>query len=80
MEVASQRIRDKLCRGIPPNVAPVKTWAGYGTGLSCDGCELSIGSTEAEHEVELESGRTLRFHVARASLWQVLRTALPDSR
>ncbi len=32
---------------------------------------------EAEQEVELEGGRTLRFHVACAGLWQVLRSALP---
>jgi hypothetical protein len=32
---------------------------------------------EAEHEVELGDGRRLRFHVSCATLWQVLRMALP---
>jgi hypothetical protein len=37
MDLASQRIRDKLWYGILPDVAPVKTWAGYGTGRQWDG-------------------------------------------
>lgn len=78
MDLAAQRIRDKLWYGILPNAEPVKTWAGYGNGAACDGCELGIGAKEVEHEVELESGRTLHLHVACAGLWQVLRTALPS--
>jgi hypothetical protein len=78
MDPAAQRIRDKLWYGILPNVAPVKTWGGQGTGHKlCDGCDATIWPKEAEQEVELENGRTLRFHVACASLWQVLRSALP---
>lgn len=81
MDPASQRIRDKLWYGLLPNVAPVKTWGGYGTGHKlCDGCDVTITPKEVEHEVELGDGRTLRFHVACASLWQVLRTALPENR
>ncbi len=77
MDLASQRIRDKLWYGILPNVDPVSTWAGYGSGRSCDGCEMIIGPKEAEHEAELANGRTLRFHAVCETLWRVLRTALP---
>ena len=79
MDLASQRIRDKLWSSILPNVEPLGTWAGYGTGLpSCDGCDLIIGEQDVEQEVELRDRRTLRFHVRCAALWQVLRMALPD--
>ena len=65
----------------PPQCAPVKTWGGNGTGHKlCEGCDVTIARKEVEHEVEIEDGRTLRFHVACAGLWQVLRTALPTSR
>jgi len=78
MDPAGQRIRDKLWYGILPNVRPLKTRGGHGTGHKlCDGCDATIWPKEAEQEVELEGGRTLRFHVACAGLWQVLRSALP---
>ena len=82
MDPASQRIRDKLWYGLLPNVAPVNTsGVGHGTGHKlCDGCDATIWPNEGEQEVELKSGRRLRFHVACAGLWQVLRTALPTSR
>ena len=79
MDLASQRIRDKLWSSILPNVEPLGTWAGYGSGLpSCDGCDLIIGEQDVEQEVELRDRRTLHFHVRCAALWQVLRMALPD--
>ena len=78
-ELASQRIRAKLWDAVLPNAAPIATRAGHGSDRPCDGCDLPIGAREAEHAVELEDGRGLRFHVACASLWQVLRMALPAS-
>ena len=78
-ELASQRIRAKLWDGVLPNAAPIATRAGHGSDRPCDGCDLPIGAREAEHAVELEDGRGLRFHVACESLWQVLRMALPAS-
>lgn len=79
MDPAAQRIRDKLWYGLLPNVAPVKTsGVGHGTGHKlCEGCDATIWPKEPEQEVELEGGRTLRFHVACAGLWQVLMSALP---
>ena len=49
MDPASQRIRDKLWYGILPNVAPVKTRGGHGTGHKlCDGCDATIWPNEGE--------------------------------
>lgn len=79
MDLASQRIRDKLRYGVLPDVDPVSTWAGYGSGRICDGCELIIGPKEAEHETELANGRTLRFHARCATLWKLLRPAVHSS-
>ena len=44
MDEASRRITDKLWRGILPTDDSVKTWGGYGTGLTCDGCDAPITS------------------------------------
>jgi hypothetical protein len=81
MDPASQRIRDKVWYGILPNLTPVKIWDASGTGHKlCDGCDATITPKEIERGVELGDGRTLRFHAACASLWQVLRMALPEDR
>jgi hypothetical protein len=78
MDSTAERIRDKLWSGVLPNVEPLKTWGGYGSGGVCDGCDSPIESDQAEHEVDLPDERRLRFHVACAALWQVLRGALPS--
>ena len=78
-DLAARRVRDKLWNRILPNAAPVKTWAAYGAGCSCDGCEIPIAEKEVERVVELGDGRRLRFHVLCGTLWHVLRMALPTS-
>ena len=79
MDVASRRITDKLWLGALPAEAPVRMWAGSGSGLACDGCEEMITASQPEHEVEMPDGHTLRFHVACAGVWGVLRQSLPDA-
>jgi hypothetical protein len=79
MDAGSARIMDKLSQGILPTDDPVKVWGGKGTGRSCDGCDELISSSDVEHEVEMPDGRTLRFHVACAELWRVLKQAMPKS-
>jgi hypothetical protein len=79
MDEAGRRITDKLWRGALPADEPVKTWGGYGTGLTCDGCDAPITSSEPEHEEEMSDGRTLRFHVACDGLWRVLKGTLPPT-
>ncbi len=70
---------DKRSQGTLPSDDPVKVWGGKGTGRSCDGCDELISSSDAEHDVERPDGRTLRFHVARAEQWRVLKQAMPKS-
>ena len=78
-DAASARIMDKLWQGTLPADEPVKTWGGLGSGLACDGCDAVITSSDPEHDVEMPDGRTLRFHVACAGLWRVLKQAMPTS-
>jgi hypothetical protein len=63
MDVASQRITDKLWLGALPAEAPVKVRPGFGSGLACDGCDEMTSSSQPEHAVEMPDGNTLRFHV-----------------
>src|SRR5260370_42097407 len=70
MDLASQRIRDKLWSSILPNVEPLGTWAGYGTGLPyCDGCDLIIGKQDVEPAPGLSARRTRHFHGRSVALW-----------
>lgn len=55
---------------------PLKTWAGHGTGSTCNGCGVSIHSSEIEYEVELagkagsaRTARSLHFHLACYRTW-----------
>jgi hypothetical protein len=57
----------------------VTMWGGDGSGLPCDGCDMVIPVNHLEHEIEMPGGHTLRFHVACAWLWRVLKQALPKS-
>ena len=48
-----------------PNPKRLRTWAGYGTGQTCNGCGGSIGPREIEYEIEMPEGSdspTLHFH------------------
>jgi hypothetical protein len=78
MDEASRRITDKLWRRVLPTEEAVKVWGGLGSGLKCDGCDVSILPSESELESDMPDGRTLRFHVACDGLWRVLKQALPD--
>ena len=76
-DAASARIMGKLWQGTLPTDEPVKLRVGLGSGLKCDGCDVPILPSEPEHEVEMPDGHTLRFHVACAGLWRVLKQTQP---
>ena len=45
---------------------PLRTWAGHGTGVMCNGCGEPIQAHEIEYEVEMPAGSaapTLNFHL-----------------
>jgi hypothetical protein len=52
-------VRSKIAAGILPTEQPDKTWAGKGTGQTCDACGLTVMSDDIEHETDLPGGRTL---------------------
>ncbi len=47
-----------------PSRKPLRTWAGRGTGATCNGCGGSIQPHEIEYEIELPANggaRVLRY-------------------
>jgi hypothetical protein len=45
---------------------PLRTWAGHGTGVICNGCGEPVRAHEIEYEVEMPAGSdvpTLNFHL-----------------
>jgi hypothetical protein len=52
-------------RTLMPYREPLRTWAGHGTGATCNGCGCMIQAHEIEYEIELPRGSnrpTLHFH------------------
>jgi hypothetical protein len=44
---------------------PLRTWAGHGTGATCNGCGGSIEPHQIEYEIEMPPGSdapSLHFH------------------
>jgi hypothetical protein len=55
-----------------PQRGPLRTWAGHGTGVICNGCGESIQAHEIEYEVEMPPGSdvpALNFHLACYRTW-----------
>jgi hypothetical protein len=70
---ATQKIREKMDAGVLPRDAPPKMYAGYGKGEPCAGCETPILPAQVEYEFEAGDGRTIRFHLGCAGLWEAER-------
>lgn len=62
-------IRRKVAAGLLPKDAPVKMWAGYGTGEKCDACDLRTTKEGIEYEVDMADRRTFLFHQPCFTLW-----------
>jgi hypothetical protein len=78
MDAAAQMIREKLSTGLLPREDVSKTFAGYGTGAPCAGCDLAIHPTDVEHEMVFGDHRSFAFHIACATLWYALKYARAD--
>ena len=51
---------------------PLRTWAGHGTGVTCNGCGEPIQAKEIEYEVEMPAGSdaaSLNFHLVCYRNW-----------
>jgi hypothetical protein len=68
-------IRAKILAGTLPKDAPVKVWAGYGTGKKCDTCELPTSTAGIEYEVDMADHRTFVFHEYCLTAWHQERAA-----
>ena len=62
-------IRLKVATGVLPKDAPVKMFAGYGTGKVCVACDLSTTKEDVEYDVDMADGRTFSFHQLCITLW-----------
>jgi hypothetical protein len=65
-------IERKLAAGVLPDRPPVKSWAGFGVGQPCDGCEEPILDTQVEHEIAFDAFPTIRLHAVCAATWRAL--------
>jgi hypothetical protein len=45
-------VRQKIAARTLPAEMPDRTWAGRGTGQTCDACDRQITTTEIEHEAD----------------------------
>jgi hypothetical protein len=78
LDAPAQMIRDKLSAGILPREEASQTFAGYGTGSPCAGCDLAIHPTDVEHEMVFADKRSFAFHLACVTLWHSLKDAPAD--
>ena len=65
----SALIRAKVAAGTLPKYAPVKVWAGYGTGKLCDACGLPTSTAGIEYEVDMADRQTFLFHQPCLTMW-----------
>jgi hypothetical protein len=72
---AAAKIRSKVRSGALPLSAdpPEKCWVGKSTRRRCDGCDDVIPPEQIEYELDLASGRTVRFHANCLAAWQAVR-------
>ncbi len=62
-------IRTKVVAGALPKDAPVKVWAGYGTGKMSDACGLPTSTAGIEYEVDMADRRIFLFHQPCLTIW-----------
>jgi hypothetical protein len=70
MERTIEKILTRVAAGLLPRHPPRTIWAGFGSGRPCDGGGEPIGTGEVEYELDFESSRTIRFHVACDGIWR----------
>ena len=68
-----QKISTKMSDGLLPTHAPLRSFAGFGSGSLCHGCDEPVLGSEVEHEHDFDGKRTFRLHAACEEVWRVLR-------
>jgi len=64
----ADKIRWRLDAGELPRERPPKTWAGYGRGELCAGCDQKIYPAQVMYEMDWNK-TTYRFHAGCHGLW-----------
>ena len=65
----ADKIRNKLDSHLLPTEEPWKTWAGYGQGMPCAGCDTPILKAQVEYELIMEDETRFRLHIGCHGLW-----------
>lgn len=74
----SALIRGKILAGTLPKEAPLKFFAGYGTGKVCDACDLPTRKTDIEYEVDMADGHIFVFDQPCLAVWHQARASFLD--
>jgi lipid-A-disaccharide synthase-like uncharacterized protein len=64
--------------GLLPRQDETKSYAGYGFGALCVGCDLAIDPSEMEYELISADERSYAFFLDCANIWGELKAALAD--
>ena len=73
-----QKISSKTSDGLLPTHAPLRSFAGFGSGSLCHGCDEPVLGSEVEHEHDFDGNRTFRFHAACEAIRRTLTKQEPD--
>jgi hypothetical protein len=65
-----EMVRDKVDAGTLPRDAPLRLWAGRGSGKRCSACEHPILPSEPEYEPRFDDGSpSIVLHAQCYELW-----------
>jgi hypothetical protein len=73
-----QKISGKMSDGLLPTHAPLRSFAGFGSGSVCHGCDEPVLGSEVEHEHDFDGNRRFRLHAACEAIWRTLRDQVAD--
>jgi hypothetical protein len=71
------RIRSKLVGGMLPRADSVASITTWGTGRTCDGCDLAIAVGHRAVLATYLDGTVLRFHAVCFGAWEMERQTIP---
>ena len=73
-----QMISSKMSDGLLPTHEPLRSFAGFGSGSLCHGCDEPVLGSEVEHEHDFEGNRIFRFHAVCEAIRQALTNPAAD--